>query len=49
MKDNQIPLPVQGQPGNAFMQAQRMHPAALAAQPRTNPLNSGPPAMAGHK
>ena len=42
-------LPVHGQPGNAFAQGQRMHPAALAAQPRTNPLNSGPSAMAGRK
>ena len=43
------PLPNPGQQGMAFAQSQRMHPAALAARPQTNPLNGGRPALAGRK
>ena len=45
-----MPLPAGGQQGNAFV-ANKMHPAALAAAAATpsrmNPVNAGPPGVAG--
>jgi hypothetical protein len=44
-----FPLPISGQQGAAYTANAKMHPAALGAQARTNPLNARPPAMAGKK
>lgn len=41
------PLPVSGQPGQQYQLNAKMHPAALAAAPRANPVNGGRPMMGG--
>lgn len=44
-----FPLPNAGNQGNTFRANMKMHPAALATGPKSNPLNAGRPAMAGKK
>ena len=44
-----FPLPNAAAPGTTFSSNSKLHPAALAAGPKNNPMNAGRPAMLGGK